>query len=127
MHCIAATCPKGVVNLRAMKGKIQRGFFVNGVGLQAYAPGQNCAWRLTFKKQVSITFTFDILALAFDDLDSVTITNLAKNTRVKKLTRMGKNISVRTTGRDFSVKFVTYGGRSPNPISAGFIMRYNGK
>lgn len=94
--------------------------------MQAYAPGQSCAWRLTFTKQVKITFTFDILALAFDDLDYVTITK-PTNVVVKKVTRMGKNIVVTTIGNDFTVKFVTFGGRSPYPISAGFVMRYNGK
>ena len=127
MYCVAARCATGIVkHTNSFSGKIQRGLFYNGVGLQAYAPGQRCVWRLTFTRKVKITFRFEILALAFDDLDFVTITK-PMNVVVKKLTRMGKNIVVTTTGKDFTVKFVTFGDRSPYPISAGFVMHYKGK
>jgi hypothetical protein len=105
-------------------GTIQRGLFFNGVGLQAYAPGQDCRWRLSFGRQVKITFTFAILALGYDDLDFVNVTQTSSGALITKATGIGTNIVVSATGSDFSVRFVTYGGRSPYPISAGFIMRY---
>ena len=105
-------------------GTIQRGLFFNGVGLQAYAPGQDCRWRLSFSRQVKITFTFATLALGYDGLDFVNVTQTSSGALITKATGIGTNIVVSATGSDFSVRFVTYGGRSPYPISAGFIMRY---
>ena len=121
----AAQCSKTTVRSRDVyKGTIQRGLFFNGVGLQAYAPGQDCRWRLSFGRQVKITFTFATVALGYDALDYVNVTQTRSGALIKKVTGIGTNIVVNATGSDFSVRFVTYGGRSPYPISAGFIMHY---
>ena len=120
----AAQCLNATVQIaNVAKGTIQRGFFFNGVGLQAYAPGQNCLWQITFTRQMMITFTFDILALGYDDLDYIEVMKPA-GVLVKKLTGFGKNIVVNATGNDFGLRFFTTGSRSPYPLSAGFIMRY---
>jgi hypothetical protein len=123
----AAQCPsKPVQFCDKNAGKIQRGLFFNGVGLQTYAAGQNCNWKIKFTRCVmKVTFTFEILALAYDDLDYIKISTGDKV--VKKLTGFGKNIVFTAVGKEFDLQFVTFGKRGPYPASAGFILRYSAK
>lgn len=69
-----------------------------------------------------ITLYFETLALVYDDLDFVTVSH--DDYVKKKVTGFGKNTKVKVTGNEATIRFVTYGGRSPNPSSAGFIMHY---
>jgi hypothetical protein len=111
------------VVLQNSVGTIQRGLFFGGVGLQAYAPGQNCNWKIMVPGAQSITLKFEEVALAYDDLDYVTV---AYNYRVwKTVTGFGKNITLTMPQPEAEIRFITYGGRSPCPDSAGFILHYS--
>lgn len=109
--------------MRKSRGIIQRGLFFRGVGLQSYAPGQNCSWKIEVRGARCIHLYFERIALGYDALDFVTV--LAHNNSIKKqVTGSGKNINVKVAGHEATIRFVTYGSRSPYPSSAGFIMHY---
>ena len=121
----AEACPATTVTkLDVLKGTISRGYFFNGVGLQAYAPGQNCTWQLKYRVRKTVTFTFKIYALGYDALDYIRVWQNGK--LVTTVTGFGSNVVVTAVGTVFDVNFVTYGKRSPSPISAGFNMTYTG-
>jgi hypothetical protein len=101
--------------MRKAKGTIQRGLFFRGVGLQRYAPGQDCSWKIVVGGAKCIHLWFERVALGYDDLDFVTVL-VHEN-----VTGFGKNILVKVPGDEPTIRFVTYGGRSPYPSSAGFI------
>ena len=120
---IAESCPSETVVMRTAKGTIQRGLFFKGVGLQHYSPGQDCTWKIVVHGAKCIHLNFEKVALGYDDLDFVTV--LAHDNVIKKqVTGFGKNIQVKVSGCEATVRFVTYGGRSPYPSSAGFILHY---
>jgi hypothetical protein len=111
------------VELHASTGTIQRGLFFKGVGLQRYAPGEKCSWKIDVHGAKSIRFIFDKVALGFDALDYVTVSN--ENVVKKNVTGFGSNIHVAISGHEAFVRFVSFGGRSPVPSAAGFILRYS--
>ena len=116
-------CPAATVVLQNSVGTIQRGLFFGGVGLQAYAPGQNCNWKILVPGARSITLTFEEVALGYDDLDFVTV---ASNYTVwKKVTGFGKNITLTLLEEEADIGFITYDRRSPYPDAAGFILNYS--
>lgn len=121
----ADACPNiTVTSLDVLSGNISRGYFFNGVGLQAYAPGQSCTWQIEFSIQKTITFTFGIHALGYDALDYIQVWQ--NGALVTTLTGFGSNVVVTAIGTVFNLNFVTDGSRSPYPISAGFSMTYSG-
>jgi hypothetical protein len=121
----ADACPTTTVtSLDVLSGNIWRGYFVNGVGLQAYAPGQNCTWQIEYSTQKTITFTFGIYALGYDALDYIQVWQ--NGALVATLTGFGWNVVVTAIGTVFNLNFVTDGSRSPYPISAGFYLTYTG-
>jgi hypothetical protein len=105
-------------------GTIQRGLFFNGVGLQRYAAGgQICTWKIAVASARRLVLTFDTVALGYDTLDYVTLTD-GGNQLIRKLTGFGTNVRLTVIGNTVTVQFVSNGRRSPFPSSAGFIMRY---
>ena len=109
--------------LRQRKGTIQKGLFFGGVGLQVYAPGESCKWKILVRDAKFITLYFEIVALTYDELDYITVGPEDKIVQ-KKLTGFGKNIKVTVPGNEAHIHFHSYGGRSPQPKSAGFSSRY---
>ena len=105
------------------KGTIQRGFFFEGVGLQRYAPGQDCKWKIQVDGAQAIKLYFEEVALGWDDLDYVTVAGHDGVVK-RKVTRFGKHVKIEVAGDEASIHFVTFGGRSPYPSSAGFILHY---
>ena len=118
----AAACPAKTAVLRDRRGTIQRGLFFKGTAIQRYAPGQNCSWKISVRGAKSLNIYFDQVALGYHELDFVTVSR--GNFLKKKVTGFGKNIKITVAGNEATVHFVTYGGRSPVPSAAGFIMRY---
>ena len=121
----ADACPTTTVtSLDVLNGYISRGYFFNGVGLQAYAPGQNCTWQIEYSIQRTMTFTFGIYALGYDALDYIQVWQ--DGALVTTLTGFRSNVVVTATGTVFNLNFVTDGSRSPYPSSAGFSLSYTG-
>lgn len=108
--------------LRKPKGTIQKGLFFGGVGLQVYAPGQSCRWKILVRGAKFITLYFETVALTYDKLDYITVGH--ENDVQETLTGFGKNIKLTIRGNEANIHFVSYGGRSPQPESAGFILHY---
>lgn len=108
--------------LRKPKGTIKRGLFFRGVGMQPYAPGQVCTWKILVPNAKFIKLTFQKLALGYDDMDFVTVSH--DNVLIRKLTGFGSNLTLKVTGNEATITFVTDGARSPAPDSAGFILTY---
>ena len=123
VYCYAENCPANPVVLRKPKGTIQKGLFFGGVGLQVYAPGQSCTWEIRVPGAEFITLDFETVALTYDELDYITVLD-HKNVVQKKLTGFGKNVKVTVCGDAADIHFHSYGGRSPQPASAGFILNY---
>jgi hypothetical protein len=111
------------VVLRKPKGTIQKGLFFGGVGLQVYGPGQSCRWKILVPGAKFITLYFETVALAYDELDYITVGH--DNVVHETLTGSGKNIKLTVSGDEANIPFISYGGRSPQPESAGFILHYS--
>ena len=108
--------------LHKPKGTIQKGLFFGGVGLQVYAPGQSCKWKILVRGAKSITLYFETVALTYDELDFIKVGH--ENDVQETLTGFGKNITVTVFGDEANIHFNSYGGKSPQPESAGFILHY---
>lgn len=93
--------------VRKAKGTIQRGLFVGGVGLQRYAPGQNCSRRILVHGAKCIRLCFEKVALGHDDKDYVTVANdhaVIKQTS----TGFGENIpEVKIAGSEVIMRFAS--------------------
>lgn len=69
MHSFSEIFVTTTVLLHECKGEIQRGYFFGGMGMQTYAPGQNCNWKILVPGTKSINAYFEKVALMYDDLD----------------------------------------------------------
>lgn len=90
--------------------------------MQAYAPGQNCNWKILVPGVKFLILTFEKVALGYDDLDYVTVAH--EHVVKKKVTAFGKNVKVKVSGNEANIHFSTSGGRSPYLDSTRFILHY---
>ncbi|KAJ7564402.1 hypothetical protein O6H91_02G015800 [Diphasiastrum complanatum] len=104
-------------------GTIQEGIFTQGIGLQRYAPAEDCEYIINAKNAHSLILNFTTLQLGFDNLDYIEV--YRGNQRIIKITGMQKDyMVVPVQGSSAIVKFTSYKRRSPYPSSTGFQMHY---
>ena len=122
---LAEPCKSEPVFLSGPKGKIRKGVFVHGLGLQPYAPGENCKWIIAVPKARSITLHFKALGTGFDDLDHLDVFDQKQQLQFTiSADSINGVLSFKVGGSEATITFRSYGGRSPYPMSTGFEIDY---
>lgn len=118
----AASC-SGTQTLTATTGVVERGAHVSNIPLQTYAPGESCLYAIAVPKAKNLTLTFNSVATGFDQLDRI---DVFQGTVLKQTIRgsMIAKVVVRLVGNNTTVKWTSYGGKSPFPDATGFYMTY---
>jgi hypothetical protein len=119
----AASC-SGTQTLTAKTGVVERGAHLQSIiPLQTYAPGESCVYAIAVPKAKNLTLTFNSVATGYDQLDHIDV--LQGTVLKQKIT--GSNtakVVVRLVGNNTTVKWTSYGGKSPFPDATGFYMTY---
>ena len=125
LMCIAPDACKASTTLTAPSGVIERGVHAFGsIPLQTYGPGETCTWVINVRNAKNLTLTFHSVATGYDQLDHIDVFQgrvLRKRINGAFISRVVVNLK----GNKASVKWTSYGGRSPFPDATGFYMTYN--
>lgn len=118
----AASC-SGTQTLTAKTGVVERGAHVGNIALQTYAPGESCLYAIAVPKAKNLTLTFNSVATGFDQLDHI---DVFQGTVLKQTITgsMIAKVAVQLVGNNTTVKWTSYGGKSPFPDATGFYMTY---
>ena len=119
----AASC-SGTQTLTAKTGVVERGAHVSSIPLQTYAPGESCLYAIAVPNAKNLTLTFNSVATGFDQLDHI---DVFQGTVLKQKITGSKTakVVVRLVGNNTTVKWTSYGGKSPFPDATGFYMTYS--
>ncbi len=118
----AASC-SGTQTLTAKTGVVERGAHLSTIPLQTYAPGESCQYAIAVPKAKTLNLTFYSVATGYDQLDHI---DVFQGTVLQQTITNSKNakVVVQLVGNSATVKWTSYGGKSPFPDATGFKMVY---
>lgn len=113
-----------MTTLTAPKGVIERSVHAfTTIGIQTYAPGENCAWKITVAKANWISLNFETIGTGYDTQDHVNVYT-GNNVLLKSFSSVDTKGVVNVHGKTAIVKWTSSGLRSPYPAATGFHMTY---
>ena len=93
------------------------------IPLQTYAPGESCQYAIAVPKAKTLNLTFYSVATGYDQLDHIDV--FQGTVLKKKITGSATaKVVVQLVGNSTTVKWTSYGGKSPFPDATGFKMVY---
>lgn len=113
-----------LTTLTAPRGVIERSVHAfTTIGLQTYAPGENCVWKIMVANAKWISLNFPVIGTGYDTLDHVDVYT-GKNVLLKSFSGVNTKGVLKVIGNSAIVKWTSSGLRSPYPAATGFYLNY---